>query len=163
MGTDKKAVVSVDADEMIFADATSVENVSVAELDLLDEILVTVVEDRVADIEVATRETVAVEEISSLDKITYEEYKCMTPLEKAQSYGFTRLRSYAAVEGVTKFKFMELGHAATVDEFMEETEFLYKGMRELVVMSKVEEVVETVEKCGLPFTCWTPREKAELL
>lgn len=56
-----------------------------------------------------------------------------------------------------------MGHVATVDELMEETEILYKGMRELVVRTKVDEVLETVEKSGLPFICWTPREKAELL
>lgn len=104
-----------------------------------------------------------VEEISSIEKITYDEYKLMTPLEKAQSCGFTRLRSYDVVEGVVKLKFMELVYKPTVDELMEETELLYKGMRELVVRTKVDEVLETVEKSGLPFICWTPREKAELL
>lgn len=98
-----------------------------------------------------------------LDENAYESYKCMTPLEKAQSCGFTRLRRYDAVEGIMKLKFMDLGHTATVDELMEETELLYKGTRELVVRSKVEEVLETVEKNGLPFICWTPWEKAELL
>ena len=87
----------------------------------------------------------------------------MTPLEKAQNCGFTRLRSYDVVEGVIKLKFMELEHKPTTDELMEETELLYKGMRELVVRTKVDEVLETVEKSGLPFICWTPREKAELL
>lgn len=104
-----------------------------------------------------------VEATSSIDKITYEEYKRMTPLEKAQSCGFTRLRSYEAVEGVVKLKFMELEHKPTTDELMEETELLYKGMRELVVRIKVDEVLEMVEKSGLPFICWAPREKAELL
>lgn len=104
-----------------------------------------------------------VEATSSIDKITYEEYKRMTPLEKAQSCGFTRLRSYDAVKGVVKLKFMELEHKPTTDEFMEETELLYKGMRELVVRTKVGEVLETVEKNGLPFICWTPKEKAGLL
>lgn len=104
-----------------------------------------------------------VEATSSIDKITYEEYKRMTPLEKAQSCGFTRLRSYEAVEGVVKLKFMELEHKPTTDELMEETELLYKGMRELVVRTKVDEVLEMVEKSGLPFICWTPKEKAELL
>lgn len=122
-----------------------------------------VVEDGVVDVEAIAPESVAIEETSSIDKITYEEYKHMTPLEKAQSCGFTRLRSYDVVEGIVKLKFMELGHKPTVDELMEETELLYKGMRELVVRSKVEEILEAVEKSGLPFICWTPREKAELL
>ena len=121
------------------------------------------VEDGVVDVEAIAPESVAIEEDSVIDKITYEEYKRMTPLEKAQSCGFTRLRSYEVVEDVVKLKFMELGHKPTVDELMEETELLYKGMRELVVNAKVEEMLETVEKSGLPFICWTPREKAELL
>ena len=37
---------------------------------------------------------------------------------------------------------MELEHVATEDELMEETEILYKGMRELVVRTKVNEVFE---------------------
>lgn len=121
------------------------------------------VEDDVIDAGVIASESVAIEETSSIDKFTYEEYKCMTPLEKAQNCGFTRLRSYDVVEGVIKLKFMELEHKPTTDELMEETELLYKGMRELVVRTKVDEVLETVEKSGLPFICWTPREKAELL
>ena len=119
--------------------------------------------DSVVDVEAIPPESVAIEEDSVIDKITYEEYKRMTPLEKAQSCGFTRLRSYEVVEDVVKLKFMELGHKPIVDELMEETELLYKGMRELIVKAKVEEILEAVEKSGLPFICWTPREKAELL
>ena len=126
-----------------------------------DDIIVA--EDDVANVEVITPEIVGADKTYLADQITYEEYKRMTPLEKAQSYGFTRLRSYDAVEGVVKFKLMELGHTATVDELMEETEFLYKGMRELVVRTKADEVLEEVEKSGVSFICWTSREKAELL
>ena len=46
---------------------------------------------------------------------------------------------------------MELEHVATEDELMEETEILYKGMREFIVKTKVDEVLETVEKSGLSF------------
>lgn len=53
--------------------------------------------------------------------------------------------------------------AATVTLSVEETELLYKGMREFIVKTKVDEVLETVEKSGLPFIFWMPREKAELL
>ena len=126
-----------------------------------DDIIVA--EDDVANVEVITPEIVGADKTYLADQITYEEYKRMTPLEKAQSCGFIRLRSYDAVEGVVKFKLMELGHTATVDELMEETEFLYKGMRELVVRTKVDEVLEEVEKSGLSFICWASREKAELL
>ena len=146
--TDKKKDVSVDVEE--------ISNVVVEE-DII------AVEDDVTDAGVNASESVAVEETFSIVQITYEDYKRMTPLEKAQSCGFTRLRSYEAVEGVVKLKFMELEHKPTTDELMEETELLYKGMRELVVRTKVDEVLEMVEKSGLPFICWTPREKAELL
>ena len=146
--TDKKKDVSLDVEE--------ISNVVVEE-DII------AVEDDVTDAGVNASESVAIEETFSIDQITYEDYKRMTPLEKAQSCGFTRLRSYEAVEGVVKLKFMELEHKPTTDELMEETELLYKGMRELVVRTKVDEVLETVEKSGVPFICWTPREKAELL
>lgn len=146
--TDKKKDVSSEVDEI---------STVVMEEDII------AVEDDVTDAGVIASESVAIEETSSIDKFTYEEYKCMTPLEKAQNCGFTRLRSYDVVEGVVNLKFMELEHKPTTDELMEETELLYKGMRELVVRTKVDEVLETVEKSGLPFICWTPREKAELL
>lgn len=146
--TDKKKDVSLDVEE--------ISNVVVEE-DII------AVEDDVTDAGVNASESVAIEETFSIVQITYEDYKRMTPLEKAQSCGFTRLRSYDAVEGVVKLKFMELEHKPTTDELMEETELLYKGMRELVVRTKVDEVLEMVEKSGLPFICWTPREKVELL
>ena len=136
----------------------------------VDEISTVVMEEDIIaveygdnDVEAIARGSVEIEETFSIDQITYEDYKRMTPLEKPQSCGFTRLRSYDAVEGVVRLKFMELEHKPTMDELMEETELLYKGMRELVVRTKVDEVLETVEKSGLPFICWTPREKAELL
>lgn len=146
--TDKKKDVSLDVEE--------ISNVVVEE-DII------AVEDDVTDAGVNASESVAIEETFSIVQITYEDYKRMTPLEKVQSCGFTRLRSYEAVEGVVKLKFIELEHKPTTDELMEETELLYKGMRELVVRTKVDEVLETVEKSGLSFICWTPREKAELL
>ena len=136
--TDKKKDVPLDDEE--------ISNVVVEE-DII------AVEDDVADAGVNASESVAIEETFSIDQITYEDYKRMTPLEKAQSCGFTRLRNYDAVEGVVKLKFMELEHKPTTDELMEETELLYKGMRELVVRTKVDEVLETVEKSGLPFIC----------
>lgn len=170
VNTDNKDEVSIDSEEAISANIASVK-----EVDLTDEIPAAVAEV-VADVEVAAPEVVSVEEISlekdeaeehsnewKFDNDSYEAYKRMTPLEKAQSCGFTRLRSYDAVENIVKLKFMDLGYTATADELMEETELLYKGMRELVVKSKVEEVLEALEINGLPFICWTPREKAELL
>ncbi len=148
INADKKKDISSEVDEI---------STVVMEEDII------AVEYGVADVEAIAPGSVEIEETFSIDQITYEDYKRMTPLEKAQSCGFTRLRSYDAVEGVVKLKFMELEHKPTTDELMEETELLYKGMRELVVRTKVDEVLETVEKNGLPFICWTPREKAELL
>lgn len=148
MNADKKKDISSEVDEI---------STVVMEEDII------AVEYGVADVEAIAPGSVEIEETFSIDQITYEDYKRMTPLEKAQSCGFTRLRSYDAVEGVVKLKFMELEHKPTMDELMEETELLYKGMRELVVRTKVDEVLETVEKNGLPFICWTSREKAELL
>lgn len=103
--TDKKKDVSLD-----------VEGISsvVVEEDII------AVEDDVADAGVNASESVAIEETFSIVQITYEDYKRMTPLEKAQSCGFTRLRSDEAVEGVVKLKFMELEHKPTTDELMEE-------------------------------------------
>lgn len=147
-----------------------VEDTSVNEPDLSYEIsnvvseeAISAADDGVVDIEFTIPKAVSVEESSLSGRISYEEYKSMTPLEKAQSCGFTGLRNYDAVEGVMKLKFMELEHVAAVDELMEETEILYKGMRELVVRTKVDEVLEAVEKSGLPFIRWNPRDKAELL
>lgn len=148
INADKKKNISSEVDEI---------STVVMEEDII------AVEDGVADVEAIAPGSVAIEETFLIDQITYEDYKRMTPLEKAQSCGFTRLRSYDVVEGVVKLKFMELEHKPTTDELMEETELLYKGMRELVVRTKVDEVLETVEKSGLPFICWNPREKAELL
>lgn len=148
MNADKKKDISSEVDEISTV--------------VMEENIIAV-EYGVADVEAIAPGSVEIEETFSIDQITYEDYKRMTPLAKAQSCGFTRLRSYDAVEGVVKLKFMELEHKPTMDELMEETELLYKGMRELVVRTKVDEVLETVEKSGLPFICWTPREKAELL
>ena len=48
------------------------------------------VEYGVADVEAIAPGSVEIEETFSIDQITYEDYKRMTPLEKAQSCGFTR-------------------------------------------------------------------------
>ncbi len=148
--------IDTDKKKDVFLDVEEISNVVVEE-DII------AVEYGVADVDAIAPGSVEIGETFSIDQITYEDYKRMTPLEKAQSCGFTRLRSYEAVEGVVKLKFMELEHKPTTDALMEETELLYKGMRELVVRTKVDEVLEAVEKSGLPFICWTSREKAELL
>ena len=67
------------------------------------------------------------------DKGSYEAYKKMTPMEKAQMHGFGELNSYDTVRSVVQMKFLDMGHIADVDELLEETDLIYKGMCELVV------------------------------
>lgn len=73
------------------------------------------------------------------DKDSYETYKKMTPMEKAQMHGFRELKSYDTVRSVVQMKFLDMGHIADVDEILEETDLIYKGMCELVVKNKTEE------------------------
>ena len=72
------------------------------------------------------------------DKGSYEAYKKMTPLEKAQTYGFRELKSYDTVRSVVQMKFLDMGRIADVDELLEETDLIYKGMCELVVKNKTD-------------------------
>lgn len=76
------------------------------------------------------------------DKGSYEAYKKMTPMEKAQMHGFGELNSYDTVRSVVQMKFLDMGHIADVDELLEETDLIYKGMCELVVKNKTEEVLD---------------------
>ena len=76
------------------------------------------------------------------DKGSYEAYKKMTPMEKAQMHGFRELNSYDTVRSVVQMKFLDMGHIADVDELLEETDLIYKGMCELVVRTKTEEIQE---------------------
>lgn len=73
------------------------------------------------------------------DKGSYEAYKKMTPMEKAQMHGFRKLKSYDTVRSVVQMKFLDMGHIADVDELLEETDLIYKGMCELVVKNKTEQ------------------------
>lgn len=63
------------------------------------------------------------------DKGSYEAYKKMTPLEKAQTYGFGELKSYDTVRAIVQMKFLDMGHIADVDEIMEETDLLYNLLK----------------------------------
>lgn len=156
--TDKKNEVPVAVEDMAPVNVNSMDMASVAEVHLANDITAVnmegtaVIQDDNVDEEEAeiTSDRVSAGETLSKAQITYEEYKCMTSLEKAQGCGFTWLRSYDAVEGVVKFKLIELEHKLSVNELMEETELLYKGMRELVVRNKVEEVLKAVEKMDYP-------------
>ena len=97
------------------------------------------------------------------DKGNYETYKKMTLLEKAQTYGFGELKSYDTVRSIVQMKFLDMGHIADVDELLEETDLLYKGMCELVVKNKTEEVLDEIKQRGIAFDDLSVIEKATML
>ena len=97
------------------------------------------------------------------DKGSYEAYKKMTPLEKAQTYGFRELKSYDTVRSVVQMKFLDMGNIADVDEILEETDLIYKGMCELVVKNKTEEVLDEIKQRRIAFDDLSVIEKARML
>ena len=97
------------------------------------------------------------------DKGGYEAYKKMTPLEKAQMHGFRELKSYDTVRSVVQMKFLDMGNIADVDELLEETDLIYKGMCELVVKNKTEEVLDEIKQQGIAFDDLSVIEKARML
>ena len=97
------------------------------------------------------------------DKGSYEAYKKMTPLEKAQTYGFRELKSYDTVRSVVQMKFLDMGHIADVDELLEETDLINKGMCELVVKNKTEEILDEIKQRGIAFDDLSVIEKARML
>ena len=97
------------------------------------------------------------------DKGNYETYKKMTSMEKAQMHGFRELKSYDTVRSIVQMKFLDMGHIADVDEIMEETDLLYKGMCELVVKNKTEEVLDEIKQRGIAFDDLSVIEKARML
>ena len=97
------------------------------------------------------------------DKGGYEAYKKMTPLEKAQTYEFGELKSYDTVRSIVQMKFLDMGHIADVDELLEETDLLYKGMCELVVKNKTEEILDEIKQRGIAFDDLSAIEKARML
>lgn len=97
------------------------------------------------------------------DKGGYEAYKKMIPLEKAQTYGFGELKSYDTVRSIVQMKFLDMGHIADVDELLEETDLLYKGMCELVVKNKTEEILDEIKHWGIAFDDLSVIEKARML
>ena len=60
-------------------------------------------------------------------------------------------------------KFLDMGHIADVDELLEETDLLYKGMCELVVKNKTEEVLDEIKQRGIAFDDLSVIEKARML
>lgn len=97
------------------------------------------------------------------DKGNYETYKKMTSIEKAQMHGFRELKSYDTVRSIVQMKFLDMGHIADVDELLEETDLLYKGMCELVVKNKTEEVLDEIKQRGIAFDDLSVIEKARML
>lgn len=97
------------------------------------------------------------------DKGSYEAYKKMTPLEKAQTYGFGELKSYDTVRSFVQMKFLDMGHIADVDELLEETDLLYNGRCELVVRTKTEEIQDEIKHRGSAFDDLFVIEKARML
>lgn len=97
------------------------------------------------------------------DKDNYELYKKMTPLEKAQVYGFSELESYDTIRSIVQMKFLDMEHITDVDELMEETELLYKGMCELVVKKKTEEIFNEIKHRGKSFEDLSVAEKVSML
>ena len=97
------------------------------------------------------------------DKGNYETYKKMTSMEKAQMHGFRELKSYDTVRSIVQMKFLDMGHIADVDELLEETDLLYKGMCELVVKNKREEVLDEIKQRGIAFDDLSVIEKARML
>lgn len=87
----------------------------------------------------------------------------MTPMEKAQMHGFRKLKSYDTVRSVVQMKFLDMGHIADVDELLEETDLIYKGMCELVVKNKTEEVLDEIKQRGIAFDDLSVIEKARML
>lgn len=97
------------------------------------------------------------------DKGSYEAYKKMTPMEKAQMHGFRELKSYDTIRSIVQMKFLDMGHIADVDELLEETDLLYKGMCELVVRNKTEEILDEIKQRGIAFDDLSVIEKARML
>lgn len=60
-------------------------------------------------------------------------------------------------------KFLDMGHIAGVDEILEETDLLYKGMCELFVRTKTEEVLDEIKHWGIAFDNLSVIEKTRML
>lgn len=97
------------------------------------------------------------------EMIFYEDYKKRTPMEKAQHWEFDSIRSRETVQNFVKTMFFEMSYHADIDEFLEETESLYRGIIELVTKNKAEEVLGEVKRRRVPFDEWSILEKAEIL
>ena len=83
--------------------------------------------------------------------------------EKAQVLGFSNLESYDTIRYIVQMKFLDMGHITDVDELMEETELLYKGMCELVVKKKTEEIFNEIKHREKSFEDLSVAEKVSIL
>lgn len=118
-----------------------------------------------ADVVKETERTeIIVEDHLNVDKLdsllSYESFKCMTPEEKA--LGFINMRDYNTVQRVVSVFFEEMGHRADVDEIMEETELVYRGMRHNFIEQRANEIVQEINTLKFPYLSLTDTEKAEL-
>lgn len=94
--------------------------------------------------------------------LSYESFKRMTPEDKAKSLGFIKMRDYDTVQCVVSVFFGEMKHHADIDEIMEETALVYKGMRRNFIEQRVNEIVQEINTREIPYLCLTDTEKAEL-
>lgn len=83
--------------------------------------------------------------------------------EKAQVLGFSNLESYDTIRYIVQMKFLDMGHITDVDELMEETELLYKGMCELIVKKKIEEIFNEIKHREKSFEDLSVAEKVSIL
>jgi hypothetical protein len=154
--TDKREALSV-ADEVLERDIV----LSVRDYDDLSDVSVPVIDESMIEISKVTE--CGKEKPLGEKLISYEEYKRMTPLEKAQTCRVNQIRSRQTVQNIVKQKFMDMEHAADVDELQEETEKFYQGMCELVAQTRAEEILEETKRLGVPFEYWSTTQKVEAL
>lgn len=124
------------------------------------EIPVLSVEETTVDETLSKIETT--QEEKSVEKLTYEAYRQMSPEEKAEAVGFVSMRSFETVKSIVEILFCDMEHNADVNEIMDEAKILYEGMEKHVIKLRVDEILEGIEKIGFQYQCLTNKEKAEL-
>lgn len=102
------------------------------------------------------------QEEKTVEKLTYEAYSQMSAEEKAETVGFVSMRSFETVKSIVEILLYDMEHNADVNEIMDEAKVLYEGMEKHVIKLRVDEILEGIEKIGIPYQCLTNKEKAEL-
>lgn len=102
------------------------------------------------------------QEERTVEKLTYEAYSQMSAEEKAETVGFVSMRSFETVKSIVEILLYDMEHNADVNEIMDEAKVLYEGMEKHVIKLRVDEILEGIEKIGIPYQCLTNKEKAEL-